>query len=137
LMSVQPQPWPDPSEEIAAAVRKMYRGRRAPLPVVIRDELGELFTDEQFAAAFGVRGRPGWSPARLALVTALQFAENLTDRQAADAVRGRIDWKYCLGLALADPGFDFSVLSQFRTRLIAHDLQGRAIAFWGCCWSRR
>src|SRR6266508_1527918 len=84
-MSVQPQPWPDPSEEIAAAVRKMYRGRRAPLPVVIRDELGELFTDEQFAAAFGVRGRPGWSPARLALVTALQFAENLTDRQAADA----------------------------------------------------
>ena len=108
-MSVQPQPWPDPSEEIAAAVRKMYRGRRAPLPVVIRDELGELFTDEQFAAAFGVRGRPGWSPARLALVTALQFAENLTDRQAADAVRVRIDWKYCLGLGLADAGFDHSI----------------------------
>lgn len=60
------------------------------------------------------------------MVTVLQFAENLTDRQAADAVRGRIDWKYCLGLALTDPGFDFSVLSQFRARLVAHDLQGMA-----------
>lgn len=59
-------------------------------------------------------------------VTVLQFAENLTDRQAADAVRGRIDWKYCLGLDLTDPGFDFSVLSQLRTRLVTHDLQGMA-----------
>jgi Transposase domain (DUF772) len=57
------------------------------------------------------------------MVTVLQFAENLTDRQAADAVRGRIDWKYLLGLELTDPGFDFSVLSQFRTRLVAHALQ--------------
>jgi transposase len=97
-MSVQPAPWPQPSKEIVAAVRGMYRGRRAPLPVVIRDELGEVFADEAFAAAFGVRGRPGWSPGRLVLVTALQFAENLTDRQAAEAVRVRIDWKYCLGL---------------------------------------
>ena len=59
------------------------------------------------------------------MVTVLQFAENLTDRQAADAVRGRIDWKYCLGLALTDPGFDFSVLSQFRTRLVAHGKHSR------------
>jgi transposase len=57
----------------------------------------------------------------------VQFAENLTDRQAADAVRGRIDWKYCLGLELTDDGFDFSVLSQFRTRLVAHDLQTIAL----------
>jgi hypothetical protein len=49
-------------------------------------------------SAFGVRGRPGISPGQLALVTVLQFAENLTDRQAADAVRARIDWKYLLGL---------------------------------------
>jgi transposase len=53
------------------------------------------------------------------LVTLLQFAEDLTDRQAADAVRGRIDWKYALSLPLDDPGFDFSVLSEFRTRLLA------------------
>jgi transposase len=105
----------------------MYRGRRAPLPVVIRDELGELFADEAFAAAFGVRGRPGWSPGRLVLVTVLQFAENLTDRQAAEAVRVRIDWKYCLGLDLADEGFDHSILSEFRARLIDHGLEEKAL----------
>jgi len=55
---------------------------------------------------------------RLALVTVLQYAENLTDRQAADAVRERIDWKYSLGLELTDPGFDFSLLSEFRLRLV-------------------
>ncbi len=49
----------------------------------------------------------------------LQFVENLSDRKAADAVRGRIDWKYALGLVLTDPGFDHTVLSEFRTRLIA------------------
>jgi DNA-binding NarL/FixJ family response regulator len=57
------------------------------------------------------------------MVTALQFAENLTDRQAADAVRGRIDWEYGLGLELTNPGFDFSVLSQLRTRLVTHELR--------------
>ena len=55
--------------------------------------------DDLFAAAFGARGRPGWPPSRLALVTVLQFAENLTDRQAAEAVRTRLDWQYALGLA--------------------------------------
>lgn len=126
-MSVQPAPWPRPSKEIVAAVRGMYRGRRAPLPVVIRDELGEVFADKAFAVAFGVRGRPGWSPGRLVLVTALQFAENLTDRQAAEAVRVRIDWKYCLGLDLADEGFDHSILSEFRARLVEHGLAERAL----------
>ena len=71
------------------------------------------------AATYGTRGAPGISPAQLAMVTVLQFTENLTDRQAADAVRGRLDWKYCLGLALDDEGFDFSVLSEFRSRLVA------------------
>jgi transposase len=126
-MSVQPQPWPEPSDEITAAVRKMYGGRRAPLPVVIRDELGEVFTDEAFAAAFGVRGRPGWSPGRLALVTALQFAENLTDRQAAEAVRDKISWKYALGLDLGDEGFDHSILSEFRARVLEHGLEETAL----------
>jgi transposase len=49
----------------------------------------------------------------------MQFAEGLSDRQAADAVRGRIDWKYALALPLTDPGFDASVLSEFRSRLLA------------------
>jgi transposase len=84
-----------------------------------RDALGALFTDEQFAELFAARGRPAWSPARLALVLVLQFVEGLTDRQAADAVRARLDWKYALGLDLCDPGFDASVLTEFRVRLLA------------------
>ena len=78
------------------------------LAIRIRDSLGELFEDEQFAGLFAVRGRPAVSPGRLALVLVLQFVEGLTDRQAADAVRGRLDWKYALGLDLRDPGFDAS-----------------------------
>src|SRR5690242_20468586 len=82
-----------------------------------RDELGAWCSDEGFHGLYGTRGAPGISPAQLAMITVLQFTENLTDRQAADAVRGRLDWKYCLGLALDDEGFDFSVLSEFRSRL--------------------
>src|SRR4051794_18247974 len=126
-MSLQPRPWPEPAGEIAAAVRAMYRGRRAPLPVVIRDELGELFADEQFAAAFAGRGTPAWSPGRLALVTGLQMVENLTDRQAAEAVRDKISWKYALGLELDDQGFDASVLAEFRSRVVAAGLEQRAL----------
>ncbi|MGC4856819.1 IS1182 family transposase [Micromonospora sp. DT4] len=88
-----------------------------------RDHLGEVFTDEQFAAAFGVRGAPAESPGALAMVTALQFTENLTDRQAAQMLARAIDWKYALGLELTDPGFDASVLSKFRTRLVEHGLE--------------
>jgi transposase len=84
-----------------------------------RDELGAWCQDEAFGVTYGTRGAPGISPAQLAMVTVLQFTENLTGRQAADAVRGRLDWKYCLGLELDDDGFDFSVLSGFRDRLVA------------------
>jgi transposase len=48
----------------------------------------------------------------------LQFVKNLSGREAADTVRARIDWKYALGLALTDPGFDHTVLGEFRTRLV-------------------
>ena len=84
----------------------------------LRDTLGTVFTDQQFAALFPSHGQPAEAPWRLALVTLLQFAENLSDRRAADAARSRIDWKYLLGLELADPGFDASVLSEFRGRLV-------------------
>lgn len=87
--------------------------------LAVRDALGTFYNDERFASLFPERGRPAETPWRLALVTVFQFAEGLSDRQAADAVRGRIDWKYALGLELSDPGFDFSVLSEFRSRLIA------------------
>src|SRR5438093_9200593 len=85
----------------------------------MHDELGRLYADRDFAALFPTRGQPALAPAQLALVTLMQFAERLTDRQAADAVRGRIDWKYALCLELTDAGFDRSVLSEFRTRLLA------------------
>jgi len=127
LMSVQPRSWPQPAPEVVAAVRAAYRRREAPLPVTVRDRLGELFPDAEFASAFGVRGRPGWSPGRLALVTVFQMAEDLTDRQAADAVRDKISWKYALGLDLDDEGFDASVLSEFRTRVVEHGLEQRVL----------
>jgi len=92
------------------------------LAMRIRDELGEVYADARFAAAFGVRGRPGISPGQLMMASVLQFSEDLTDRQAAEAVRDRMTWKYALGLELEDPGFDASVLSEFRSRLVAGDL---------------
>jgi transposase len=117
-MCVQPASWPEPDPRIAAAIAAKYPGKRPrPLAVLIRDRLGEWLRDEQFAAAFGTRGRPGWSPSRLALVTVLQRAENLTDRPAAEAVRTRIDWQYLLGLGLDDPGFDHTVLPEFRAKV--------------------
>lgn len=101
---------------------------KSSLAMKLRDELGMIYSDEQFSDLFPERGQPAESPARLALVTVLQFAEGLTDRQAADAVRGRIDWKYALGLELSDPGFDFSVLSEFRSRLLAGSAEERLLS---------
>jgi transposase len=85
----------------------------------LRDELGPVFRDADFAELYPRRGQPALPPWKLTLVTVMQFAEDLSDRQAADAVRSRIDWKYALGLELDDPGFNFSVLSEYRGRLIA------------------
>ncbi|MCW2638537.1 MAG: transposase family protein, partial [Dactylosporangium sp.] len=113
-MSMRPRALSEVPEQTALVARAAFR--LGALAMRVRDELDEVFFDGAFLDAFGVRGRPGISPGQLAMVTVLQFAENLTDRQAADAVRGRIDWKYCLGLELTDDGFDFTVLSQFRTR---------------------
>jgi transposase len=124
-MCVHPVAWPEPDPQVAAVIAAMYGGRKTdrPLAVLIRERLGQWLADEDFAAAFGTRGKPGWSPSRLALVTVLQRAENLTDRQAAEAVRTRIDWKYLLGLALDDPGFDHTVLAEFRARVAGAGLE--------------
>ena len=124
-MSMQPRP----SHAIPATTAQVARAAflRGCLAIRIRDALGELFDDGLFAGLFAMRGRPALSPARLALVSVLQFAEGLSDRQAADAVRGRIDWKYALGLELTDTGFDASVLSEFRARLAADDQTERLL----------
>jgi transposase len=89
----------------------------------MREELGTLFDDEQFAAVYAREGQPALHPWQLALVSVMQFAENLSDREAADAVRARIDWKYALGLDLTDDGFHYSALSEFRTRLVDGSLE--------------
>lgn len=115
-MSLRPQLFDEvPSETVRIARAAFPKGA---LCTRVRDELGSVFADEQFAGLFPRRGQPAASPGRLALVLVLQFVEGLTDRQAADAVRSRIDWKYLLGLEITDAGFDFSLLSEFRDRLI-------------------
>jgi transposase len=91
---------------------------RGNISMQVADRLGPIYHDAQFAALFPTRGQPAEAPACLALATLLQFAEGVSDRHTADAVRSRIDWKYVLGLALTDPGFDHPVLSEFRTRLV-------------------
>jgi len=126
-MSIRPEPWPQIPEATARAARAAAGRGAVPLAMRVRDELGELFADGEFAEAFGVRGRPGWSPGRLALITVLQMAENLSDRAAAQRVRFGMDWKYALGMELDDPGFDHTVLSEFRARVVAHDLAERVL----------
>jgi transposase len=89
------------------------------------DALGPIFTNPEFKDLFPTTGTPAHAPAQLALITVMQFAEGLSDRQAADAVRARIDWKYALALELTDPGFDASVLCDFRARLLAAGAEQR------------
>jgi transposase len=125
VMSMQPRPWPEVPEPTAKAAMAAFP--KGNLAIRIRDELGEVYADARFAPVFGVRGRPGISPGQLMMVTVLQFTENLTDRQAAAAVADRLSWKYALGLELGDPGFDASVLCEFRARLVAHELTGAAL----------
>lgn len=87
----------------------------------IVDALGPVYQDGQFAALFPSHGQPATAPGRLALAVVLQFMESLSDRKTADAVRGRIDWMYAFGLALTNLGFDHTVVSEFRTRLVTGD----------------
>jgi transposase len=111
---------PVPAETARIARAAFPKGN---LYISMRDELGTLFADSDFTALYSTRGQPAFAPWRLALITVMQFLENLSDRQAADAVRSRIDWKYTLSLELSDSGFDYSVLSNFRERLLIADPQ--------------
>src|SRR5499426_4527801 len=124
-MSLKPSTLQTIPEETIRIARAAFRHGNAYL--TLRDALGTIFTDEDFAPLFPACGQPGLAPWRLALVTIMQFRENLADRQAAEAVRARIDWKYLLGLELTDPGFDFSVLSEFRDRLLAGEAEERLL----------
>src|SRR3954471_18059431 len=120
---------PSPIQPVPEGTRRIARAafRKGNPLLKLRDELGAVFADVDFADLFPKLGQPGLPPWRLALVTLLQFRENLPDRQAADAVRARIDWKYLLGLELTDPGFDHSVLCEFRSRLLAGSAEERLL----------
>lgn len=122
-MSMHPQPIPTIPEETARVAHAVLPQGNVYLQM--RDELGTLSEDQDFQDLFPNCGQPAETPWRLALVTLMQYAEGLTDRQAADAVRTRIDWKYALSLELTDSGFDFSVLSEFRSRLLTHGAERR------------
>src|SRR4030095_5724046 len=115
-MSLHPEanyPIPEDTQRVAHAAFP-----HGTIYMQVADRLGNIYHDAQFAALFPTRGQPAEAPARLALATLLQFAEGLSDRQAADAVRSRIDWKDVLGLDLPDPGFHHTVLRECRTPLI-------------------
>lgn len=118
---MQPQSIPPVPSDTAVVARAAFP--KGNLYMQIYDTLGSLYEDEAFASLFSRRGQPAQPPWRLALVCVMQFVENLSDRQAAEAVRSWIDWKYALSLPLTDPGFNFSILTEFRTRLITGNME--------------
>jgi len=120
-MSLKPQGLEPIPEETRRLVQRLCP--KGTLATQLRDALGPIDSDAQFAHLFPKRGRAAEAPWRLALVTVLQAIEGLTDRQAAEGVRTRIDWLYALGLPLDDPGFDYTILTDFRQRLLAAQAQ--------------
>ena len=114
-MSLKPSIIDPVPEETARVARAAFP--KGNLYLAMRDEIGIAFSDADFAELFPRRGQPAFAPWRLALITVMQFLETLSDCQAADAVRSRIDWKYALSLERTDAGFDYAVLSGFRERL--------------------
>lgn len=110
-MALRPQPvGPVPKETARIAKAAFPKGN---LYMTLRDEIGTIYSDQDFEALFPTHGQPAACTWRLALTCVLQFMEELSQRLAAEAVRSRIDWKYALGLELTDPGFDFSVLCEY------------------------
>src|SRR5690348_6422978 len=124
-MSLKSLPIPPIPEVVVRIAHAVFP--RGNVFMQIRDMLGTIYTDEAFADLFPTHGQPAFAPWRLALVTLFQFMEGLTDRQAAEAVRDRLTWKYALSLELTDVGFDHSVLSEFRSRLVEGHAEQRLL----------
>jgi transposase len=112
---------PPVPDTTAAMVKSAFP--KGNLYVDLHTEFGAIYDDDQFADLYAKnRGRRvEVAPWRLALVTVMQYMEGLSDRQAADAVRRCMDWKYALSLELSDPGFNFTLLHDFRERLVRHE----------------
>jgi len=107
-----------------AEVGKVLLKEESPYRL-IGDKLFDKIREQDFADLYSLEGKPGISPVILAFVSVFQFMEKLPDRQAAESLRMRMDWKYALHLPLTYGGFDFSVLSEFRDRLLQHGAEGR------------
>src|SRR5215475_10351772 len=135
-MSLRPESLPLIPDVTAAAVRAAFP--KGNLYIDLRAEFGTLYNDQLFADLYPPAGRPvEVAPWRLALVTVMQYIEGLTDRQAADAVRRCMDWKYALSLELTDPGFDFTLLHDFRCRVLTHEAGQRFLdTFLAACKAR-
>jgi transposase len=119
VLSLQPQKVPEIPEETARIARILFPKRNKYL--WLRDELEASYQDEHFLKCYPKTGQTAEQPWRLAMMRVIQYMDNYTDRQAAEALKTRIDLKYTLSLELTDPGCDFSVLSEFRSRLQAHE----------------
>lgn len=135
-MTLHPQSLPPVPEVTVAAVQAAFP--RGNLSVELRAEFGTLYDDHLFADLYPPSGRPvEVAPWRLALVMVMQYLEGLTDRQAADAVRRCMDWKYALSLELTDPGFDFTLLHDVRQRVLTHEAAQRLLdTFLATCKAR-
>src|SRR3990172_2341827 len=122
-MSLKPQP----SREMPADLARIGATLLSPESPyrLVGERLYAKYHDEDYADLYPAEGQPGLSPVDLAFVTAFQYMEDIADRAAAEAIRLRLDWKYALHLPLDDTGFNFSVLSEYRARLVNHQAEGR------------
>jgi len=116
------EPWPMPEE--TARVGRVILKEESPYRL-IGEKLFEKFSEQDYADLYSSEGKPAVSPVILAFVTVFQFMERLPDRQAAESLRMRMDWKYALRMPLEYEGFEYSVLSEFRDRLSEHEAEGR------------
>src|SRR2546429_8729335 len=134
-MSLHPQKLPEIPEETVRIAKILFP--KGNTYMWLRDELDVIYKDEQFKSLYPKSGQLAEQPWRLAIVSVIQYIENYTDRQVAEAVKTRIDLKYALSLELTDPGFDFSVLSEFRSRLVKGGLEeGILTALLSICQKR-
>jgi len=92
---------------------------------LVGERLYEEYREADFADLYPVEGQPALSPVDLAFVTVFQDMEDLSDRQAAEAMRVRLDWKFALHHPVDYVGFNFSVLSEYRARLVTHKAEAR------------
>ena len=123
-MSLKPQSPRAMPAELARLGDTIFKKKQGSPYRLIGDKLYERYRDEDYLDLYSAEGKPGLSPVLLGFVTVFQDLEGLSDREAANAVLVRLDWKYALHLPLEYKGFDFSVLSEYRQRLVKHEAEG-------------